>query len=229
MRNRFILLRLLERFFLSMADVDWGRTVAYSQGNYGQIFLNLAGREPEGIVAPADYDDTCARLIEDLKALEDPLTGKPIVEKVFRRDDIYTGDYVDYAPDIGFLLADGYKALGTLAFSSNRVVRPVFGNSGDHRMDGILLMSGPPVRKGHQLERASIMDIAPTILYLMGLPVEKRMDGKALLGALKPEYVEGHPIAFADSGSDVARDETPYSDEEAEELRDRLRNLGYWG
>jgi predicted AlkP superfamily phosphohydrolase/phosphomutase len=231
MRNRFILLRLIERFFLSMADVDWSRTTAYSQGNYGQIFVNLQGREPDGIVPPEEYESVRERIVEDVKKLQDPRATKPIVETVYTREELYEGGYVDFAPDVGFLMSNGYKALGTLAFTSNKVVEPVFGNSGDHRMDGILVLAGAGIRKGHQLEQASILDMAPSILHLMGLPVELSMDGKVLKGALTSEFAAQYPVTFIDSqvSINIKRDETPYSEEEAEEIRERLKNLGYWG
>jgi hypothetical protein len=98
-------------------------------------------------------------------------------------------------------------------------------------MDGILVLAGAGIRKGHQLEQASILDMAPSILHLMGLPVELSMDGKVLKGALTSEFAAQYPVTFIDSqvSINIKRDETPYSEEEAEEIRERLKNLGYWG
>jgi predicted AlkP superfamily phosphohydrolase/phosphomutase len=231
MNKRQTMLHQVDHFFLSLSDVDWERTQAYSRGNYGQIFLNRKGREPHGTVDPAHCDSLRQRIVEDLKRLQDPFTGNCIVEKIFSRDEIYQGDHLRQASDIGFLLAEGHKALGTLAFASNAVVESAFGNSGDHRMDGIFIMAGPHVRKGHHLDQACIVDVAPTILYLPGLPVEESMDGAVLLHALEPDHVASQAPIFAENrpAPAASRDESPYTEAEAAAIRQRLTDLGYWG
>ena len=230
MSKRFTVLNLINRVFLSLVNVDWSRTVAYSRGNYGQIYVNLKGREEHGSIEPGtQYEEVCAHLVERLHALRDPATGQPVVAQVFRRHDLYNGPYVDNAPDVVFLLRPTYKALGTLDFSSNRVVESAFGNSGDHHMDGFLAMQGPGVRPGHGLDGARILDMAPTILYLLGLPIPADMDGQVLAQALTPEFMATHAVTVAGPHAEAAQGETGYTAEEEEEITRRLERLGYLG
>ena len=88
-----------------------------------------------------------------------------------------------------FSLAENYKALGTLEFASNQVIEPAFGNSGDHRMDGFVGMLGNEIKENFKIENANIMDVAPTILYLMGLPIPSDLDGHVLTTPLRDEFV----------------------------------------
>src|ERR1044071_4329190 len=92
--------KLLSTFFLSFNDVDWNRTLAFSKGNYGQIYVNLKGREPNGAVSEPEYDAVRNRIVERLKALKDPLTGEAWAEHVFLREQVYEGPRVADAPDV---------------------------------------------------------------------------------------------------------------------------------
>lgn len=228
--KRFTILRLLDRLFLSLANVDWERTRAYSQGNYGQLYVNLRGREPHGIVEPgADYERVREELIEGLHRLKDPESSEKVVAQLFRREDLYSGPHLERAPDVCFLLREGYKALGTLDFSSHRVIERVFGNSGDHRMTGFIAMRGPAVKNKAKLSDAKIIDVTPTILYLMGIPIPEDMDGRVLVEALKDEYVMANEIRYTEVTSEVEAVESAYSPEESEEIKERLKGLGYMG
>lgn len=152
-----------------------------------------------------------------------------MVEKVFRREDLYQGAHVDRAPDICFLFRSGYKALGTLEFTSQKLIEPAFGNSGDHRMEGFIALSGSAVRNGTQLTGAQIIDLAPTVLYLLGCPIPPDMDGKVLVSALKPEYLAQNQIQHAEATSEREALEGAYTPEQSEEIKARLKGLGYWG
>lgn len=221
----------VQRLFLSLGDVDWAKTQAYSKGNYGQIYVNLRGREPFGSVEPgAEYERVRDRVIERIRAAPDPETGEPLFGEVYRREEIYEGPYVDLAPDIVFLPADmSAKALGTLDFSSHRFIERTYGNSGDHRMEGILAASGDGLRRGAGIEDATILDLAPTILYMLDCPVPRAMDGRVLTSMFEPEIVRQRPVRFSDR--DLVRGLTgeTFSPEENEEIRRRLRGVGYVG
>jgi len=90
--------KLMGKFFLSFNDVDWSRSVAFSKGNYGQIYVNLKGREPNGVVPQEDYESVRAEIISRLESLRDPFTGERWVGQVFRREDIYRLPAGRYAP-----------------------------------------------------------------------------------------------------------------------------------
>ncbi|HEU4389406.1 MAG TPA: alkaline phosphatase family protein, partial [Blastocatellia bacterium] len=224
--NRSALMKRGNLLLLSLEDVDWSRTVAYSKGNYGQIYINVKGREPHGVVEPGpDCERVIAGTIEKLKRLVDPETGQPLIGQIWRRDELYNGPHSDEAPDIQFLPLDmAHKPLGTLDVTSNKFITPVYGNSGDHRMNGIMLGSGPELRRGALVEGARIVDLAPTILHSFGVEVPSDMDGRVVEDVFTPEYMRDHPVRFVDHSAEPEFEKGEgMSDEESEEIRERLR------
>jgi predicted AlkP superfamily phosphohydrolase/phosphomutase len=221
---------LQEMVFCSLRDVDWSRTKAYSMGNYGQILVNLKGREPQGCVNPgAEYEEVLNTLTERLYNLVDPESGERIVERVFRREEVYSGEYVEGAADLMFLTKDmQYKALGLSDFNSPRVLEPVYGCTGNHRMNGILALRGKKViREGTMIEGATIQDLAPTILYTLGAPVPVEMDGVVLRDVFTPDFWGEHQVRYAEEEYTSTPEGRGYSPEEEEELARVLRGLGY--
>jgi len=222
---------LQEQVFFSFRDVDWSRTRAYSMGNYGQIFANLRGREPEGCVSPGDeYERLLDELTDRLCGLVDPESGERVIERVFRGHEVYSGKYVDAAPDLMFLTRNmEYKALGLSDFNSPRVLEPVYGCTGNHRMEGILAAHGRAViRQGTKVEGAGIQDLAPTVLHLLGVPVPLDMDGSVLEDMFTTSYRSQHPVKYMETVDLLAvPDDRGLSPEEEEELARRLKGLGY--
>jgi predicted AlkP superfamily phosphohydrolase/phosphomutase len=222
-------LRMLRKIFLSFLDIDWSKTKAYSFGHVGPIYINLKGREPKGIVKPGkEYETLQNFLVDELYKLEDPETGERIVDKVFRREELYAGPYVDDAPDIMFLPKDTYTALGDFEFLSNSLVSPSYW-SGSHRMNGIIIMKGPCIKKGVTIEKAQLIDVAPTILYLLGLPIPSDMDGRVLVEAIEPSHVLLHPIKYENVEPKVMGVSLKMTREEEQKVIERLRALGYLG
>jgi len=222
---------LIHRFFLSLADVDWKTTRAYSRGNYGQIYVNLKGREPWGAVEPgAEYEEVRNEIRERLLSVKDPASGESLFRDVHFREDIYKGPYVDEAPDMVFVPRDmSYKALGTLDFTSNRFMEPVYGNSGDHRMNGIFLGVGPAFAQGRHIKPLSILDIAPSVLYLLGLPVPRAMDGKIAEAAFKESYLAQNRPDFVDKELLGNMGAGGMSREDRDDIKRRLEGIGYIG
>lgn len=229
MTNRNQILDWVRRGFLSFHNVDWTRTRAFSSGNYGQIFVNLRGREPFGSVEPNEFGKVREEITARLAALCDPQTGERVVAKIYAQSEIFWGPFVDDAPDIAFLLTENYKALGTLEFASNRIVEPAFGNSGDHRMDGFVGLLGKEIKPGITVENANIMDVAPTILYLMGLPIPADLDGQALTAPLSETWLAAAAPVRGDAVGSREQVEPDYTEQESEEVKERLRALGYLG
>lgn len=227
---------LLKTLFLSFEDVDWGRTQAYSLGNVGQIRINLAGREPFGCVQPgAEYEQVRSSIIERLATLRDPKTGEAVVETVYRREELYSGDYFDEAPDIVFLPRRlEYFGFGEYEFGSHKIIEAMKrGISGTHRMNGIFMAYGAAVRKGVEIQNANLTDLAPTILHLMGEAVPAHMDGHVLADALREDFEpvirQRRAVAVdSDAHSGPSAGEV-LSAEEQKVLADRLRSLGYVG
>jgi predicted AlkP superfamily phosphohydrolase/phosphomutase len=222
---------LLKALFLSFEDVDWRRTVAYSLGNVGQIYVNLAGREPLGCVKPgAPYEKVRDKIIARLMELRDPQTGEKVIEAVYRREEIYSGDEVEHAPDIVFLPRRlEYFGFGEYEFGSHKIIETMKrGISGTHRMDGIFMAYGAAVQPGLVLEGLQIVDLAPTILHLLGVPIPNQIDGRVL----HEIFVDGFEPAQAVPGHAPWRSQSGESDagltkDEEQIVSERLRNLGY--
>jgi len=232
--TRARLLHRINRVFLSLNDVDWSRTRVYSKGNYGQLFVNLRGREPHGIVEPgAEERDVIEDVVQRLRELRDPESGKPLIGEIRTKDELYHGPFVRRAPDITFLPADmRNKALGTVDFTSHRFIERAYGNSGDHRMNGVFFMRGAGIRSGVEVEGANLIDVAPTLLHYLGTAVPSDFDGRPILGAYTDGELASNPVRFQQ-----VRDAQPASDpdeygltkDEMREIRDRLKGIGYLG
>jgi predicted AlkP superfamily phosphohydrolase/phosphomutase len=221
----------LKKFFLSYEDVDWSKTKAYAIGTTaGQIYMNLKGREPEGCVMPGDdYRKVREEVIGALYNLTDTESGDKVVEELYRKEDLYIGPNADKAPDIVFL-PKGLEtaAFGEYEFASHRLIDYSRGLSGAHRMDGLFMMSGMNVKRGEIVRNAHIMDLAPTVLYLMGLPVPKDMDGKVLDDALDDGLLQTYPVATSEEISGASAGSEGYSEKEEEQLKGYLKSLGYF-
>ena len=207
--------------------IDWKKTQCYfinTGMQFHGIRLNLEGREAEGTVKPEEYDRVRNRLIEKLQGMEDKEEGKKVVEAVFRREEIYWGPCTKDAPDVIFVPDYEYAP-------SERIKDDVFKERRDgrgvHRRDGVLMLRGPGIKKGEKIEGAHIMDLAPTILYLMGLPIPRGFDGKVLTKALEPKILETHPVRYEDCPLEVEAPGFKMTDVEEEEVRKKLRGLGY--
>ena len=220
---------LLRRLFVSFDDVDWSRTVAYSIGNAGPIFINLAGREPQGCVPPERYEETLEMVAERLRRITDPRTGRPLVTEIVFGKDVYAGPYASNGPDIMVLMRDmRVCAYGNTHFSSHRWLTPVYGRTGWHRMDGILVAAGPDIRQGEQVAGARLWDVYPTILALMDVPIPAGLDGQPLLSLLRDAVRER--IRYDSQGLEQyyqGEERLGYSVEEEEMMERHLKGLGY--
>lgn len=223
---------LLNRVFLSFDDVDWSRTRAFSIGSFGQVYVNLVGDRPQGIVQPGpEYQELREQLVREALALRDPRTGEPLVERVYRREEIYSGPYIARTPDL-IVQPRGweYMAFGHADFGSNKLVESIIGLSGHHRPDGVLILAGAGVKPGAQLEGASILDLAPTILHAMNVPVPEDLDGRVLAEAFAASSPLARPVTY--SQANLYKDGTPepdFSDQDMEKVQEKLRGWGYAG
>jgi predicted AlkP superfamily phosphohydrolase/phosphomutase len=177
--------------------LDFRRTRAFSEElNYApSLWLNLAGRDPEGTVPARDANRALDALSDRLMAWRDPFDGAPMLKGVYRREEIYRGPFTALAPDLllDFNLRGGYSVscLRSVAAGAGsgagsvRVIEPAervggkgAGMNGSHRRDGSLFAAGPRIDVGSLPPRASIADVAPTALALLGVPAPGWMEGK---------------------------------------------------
>ncbi len=219
--------RVAESAFLSRRHIDWSRTKAYSQGNFGQIFVNQRGRQPQGCVAPEDVRPYLDDLKAALREIPHPETGEPLVEAIYERDELYQGPHAHLGPDLTVVPKDWrYRTIGLHDFTTNSVIGPAFGPTGDHRTTGVLIAHGPAFRAGSKPDGASLLDIAPTVLHLLGVPVPGDMDGRVLTEILDPSVVAS-PAPREESAVAAEAVTVGYSAEDEAEIQKRLADLGY--
>ncbi len=129
-----------------------------------------------------------------------------------------------------------YRTIGLHDFTTHKVISPAFGPTGDHRMEGILLASGSAFRTGATLREAELLDIAPTVLHLLGIPVPGDMDGRVLAEILDPSLspvdlpVSAAALAPAPAHAHATSStsgDSVYTAEEDAEIQRRLEELGY--
>ncbi len=164
-------------------SVDWTRTKAYAVGLSG-IYLNIEGREKFGVVKADDARGLAAAIAERLTGFVDAERGEVAIRSASPRDQIYSGPYVQNAPDLVVNYSAGYRVSWSSSlggFGTTLVEDNIKKWSGDHIIDpslvpGVLLMNRPFRRDG-----ASLVDLAPTILHALGASVDRDLEGSSLL------------------------------------------------
>lgn len=223
--------KLQERIFLSLRDVDWGRTYAYSIGNFGQIFINKKGREPKGIVSQGEYEEILDKITGKLLEFSDPQSNEKIIEKVVRNDEIFQGEYFFDAPDL-FPITKGMKIKpnGLSDFTSKTILEPAFGSTGHHRLNGIFIAHNPKmIKENNRIREAKIIDMTPTILYSMGCRIPDDIDGRILFDIFEENFVKEHPVYFSGVKKKEIKAEKVqgYGEDEENKIKRELKNLGY--
>jgi predicted AlkP superfamily phosphohydrolase/phosphomutase len=221
--------RGISPIFLSSNDIDWTKTKAFCFRGPGQIRINLKGREPLGTVKPGpEYEALAEEIRAKLEALQDPETGQRVNGQVYRKEAIYSGKHLDELPDITFVpLESGYSAVNLVDFKSNKVMIEDILATGIHRSDGILMATGKAIKQGARIEGANIMDLAPTILYLMGSPIPQDMDGKVLTDMFTQDFLATHPARYREEFSAGVDEAAEVSPDDEEQVLERLRGWGY--
>jgi predicted AlkP superfamily phosphohydrolase/phosphomutase len=211
------------------ASIDWSKTKAFSAPIPQQgIYVNLAGREPNGIVPESEYESVRDEIVEHFRAWNDPDDGMPVLDAIYRREEVMAGPATEGAPDLfpvcraySYELSDGLYSAATLTDYRDLP-------RGFHHMDGIFGIAGPEVQPSSG-NTATVYDICPTALYLAGLKVPET-DGRVLTDHLPPGLIRSRPVLIeamdlpsAGAGAEVS----PYSAEDEAAIEESLRNLGY--
>ncbi len=166
-----------------LATVDWSQTRAFAIGLTG-IFLNVKGRESQGIVGPgAEAAQLREEIAAKLTKLIDPDRGQPAVKQVYNALKVYRGPYKGEAPDLIVGYNRGYRASWETAIG--QVTDKIFHDntkawSGDHCIDHTLVPGVLFCNRHIKTEKPRLMDIGPTALDMFGVEVPKYMDGKPL-------------------------------------------------
>jgi predicted AlkP superfamily phosphohydrolase/phosphomutase len=235
---------------LGMADLtrhihrlDWSRTTAYAATpSSNGIHIVRAGQELPGGgtatgVAPEDYERFRAELAAKLRAYVDPATGSPVVTGAWTREEVFPGPRAEIGPDLTLELRDG-GLVSILPAPDGVPLHPRPKAGGAHRPEGIFIAAGPMIRAGVQAAELSILDVAPTLLYSLGLPAPGDLEGHLPEEIVAPEVLRERPVQSAAAApvqpepeavaAGVAESVETLFDAEAEAtVLARLRALGY--
>ena len=202
-------LQMLKMISLSFDDINWNKTRVYSFGNFGQLYLNLKGREPHGIVSEDEASPLEREVIEKLRDLEDPATHKRMFNRIYSKRDVFSGEANETAPDIVFFDEEMiYSAHRMFELGSNKLVSPHPVYSGNHKMDGIMFMTGKDVKfvQGFPKDEPNLIDLAPTILHFMETRIPSDMDGNVLYDFFHEhsEFTK-RPVQYETTGVEASR------------------------
>lgn len=212
-------------------DIDWQQTQAYARGLFGNIWLNLRGREPHGQVEPGPEAEALVdRITARLLALREPGShSTPLIDAVFRGQDLFRGDGggpVEGAPDLVVVPRD-YRWMTRsgreIGAQGCLTCDPAIRHTGNHRMNGVLVAGGPGVTVGAPAELRRLIDVTPTALALLGIEVPRSLDGKPMSSLMSCDngWTDDVPVwePLAPESSSGAPS--------AEALTDQLKGLGY--
>lgn len=212
------------------AEIDFAASSAY----YVRIFDPVGGirvnHEGPGKKELVD------KILSEVRQVVDPATGQKIVRWAYRREECFWGAHADHMPDIILVFQPDYGSSDRVSnYSAIATDRPSISDPGGHHIEGIFVASGPQVtHRNKPLEELNIVDLAPTALYLMGLPIPEDMDGRVLTEVIDPFALEqrpvvlGHPLSRWPSEAEARFEVDESQDDDDEIVRERLRALGYF-
>lgn len=208
--------------------IDWSVTsaLAVTVGPYALLFLNSGA---EGQDSEAQLRE---RIIKKLGKITDPSSGNQIMSEVLFKEQIYQGASVGESPDMVCVAKNGYSFDFHLDTSRRAVLQDldsVYQPPGSHRTDGILLLVGNSVSKNSTLISPRIFDLAPTILFTLGVPIPRSMEGRVLTEAFTPEFLKTSKPMIRDINIDRSESSGyDFSSEEEMQIHRSLKGLGYF-
>jgi len=230
-KSRFAALASRAASVVACRGIDFARSRAYPTGQSQGVFVNLRGRQPQGIVAPEDYEAVRDEIIAVLSELSDPQTHRRVAKKVHRREELWTGPRVESLPDVVMEQADYSYDIPTFSQHTGEGVfyeLPALDASGlqrrgGHMREGLLMAMGPHIRRA-EIAEAEIADVPATVLALLGCDIPDDFDGRVLTEMLTDDVAAPGTIA---SWRDDGPGGEVYSDEDQAAIEQRLRGLGY--
>ncbi|MBV8847161.1 MAG: alkaline phosphatase family protein [Bryobacterales bacterium] len=190
------------------------------------IFIHVKGKRGDWGIQPEQYESFRKELTHALLTrCADPETGEPLIKRVHTREEIFDGPHMENAPDLTVTLRDH-------GFVSTRRTNTVYAKReipmGTHHPDGILIARGRGIRRNRSIDRVSIMDVAPTALYAMHLPVPADLQGRVVKELYTPQYMAEHPIVWGSKAMlGPAPTLPPDAPEEDVEVLEKMKALGY--
>jgi predicted AlkP superfamily phosphohydrolase/phosphomutase len=219
-RRIYDLLKLHGKVALPASPLDWDRSRAYtSVTSTGEgVSLNLKGREPQGIVDPKDYERLRDELAAALESFTDPKTGRSPIKKIYRKEEVLSGKYLDWGPDLVLVPAPFYSLT-----HARTAVEDADWLSGDHRLEGVLVATGPEVTPGPLEETVELIDLMPTALAALNVTTAVPRDGKVLSQLVGPDA----RLEVGEGVEDGDRSDEGLTSQEETEIETHLRGLGY--
>ncbi len=205
--------------------LDFSRTKAYCwTPSSNGIYIRVAKGNSPG-VRPEEYQGVREKIKKGLLEWKDPDTGIRPVKSVLTREEAFPGKYVGLAPDLTVLMADG----GMVSIlNSDRTLKPRTEPAGCHRLEGVFMAYGKGIRKGRAGSPLAMTDVAPCLLYSMGLPVPEDIEGRVPAALFDEDYLKANPLKIF--GMTVSMDEDGTIKQDASEsgvVMSQLRMLGY--
>lgn len=217
---------------------DWGwdespstpHTTAFAlTASSNGIYIRRAVNPGDPGVPADEYEAFREKLRQQLLSYCNPNTGELVVKEVLTREQAYPGTQMGKAPDLTLKLYD-HGFLSVLRSETPMVERK--SDYGTHHPEGVFIAGGPGIRKSERIDAFSIVDITPTLLYSLGLPIPEDLEGRANQAAFEREFVQANPLQSGEptlptEAALAAKKEQSMSAEEQQQVMERLQALGY--
>src|SRR5262249_44342831 len=182
--------------------------------------------EAEGITAPEDYGRFRSEIRAALKTLRSPFDGEPVFEQILTREEAFNGQYCALMPDLIVVTRDP-RLVPLEGKSPGGVFINSATTSGAHAPYGIFIATGEGIHRGVKIENAHLRDIAPTALYAMNEALTEDMDGRALQEIFTSEANAGRSLRREGTSYRTGAQDAAFDEEEQDEIKERMRSLGY--
>lgn len=232
--------QIIDSHSINPCPFDWSKTKVYSllppTSNYLPIFINTQGERPFGIVKKeGEYEALKRYLTEELNSLKDPHTQEYVVKKIYEREELFSGEFLNEMPDIVVELQERY--IGFSGFTNRRRIinGPIFKNFKrpvlNHSIHGIFIFNGPKAKTNVELKEVNILDLFPTILFSRQMPIPDDIDGQIKKEIFNDAFIKQATVQI----QKAVIEDTPekkewlkrHSQEDAELLNKELKRLGY--
>ncbi len=211
--------------------IDWQNTQAFFVPIYFQICgiaVNQVGLYREGIVGHGnDYERIRDQIIQHALNIRNPMTGKSVVQLACRREEIYHGNHLNEFPDVILVLDPEYVGAQSIAGQLLIEDHPHPMRSGEHRQNGMFVMSGSGIERRGEVPNMRLLDVTPTILYELGVEIPDSFDGVVMTELYSLERLHKQPVRFRSSPAETSQPTPVLSTEEQALIEQRLRGLGY--
>ncbi len=203
----------------------WDQSKAFSIGKGGEGFIYLLDENN------SEREKTATKIIEKLKTIKDPQIESSVIKAIHHKEDIFHGDFLELMPDITIEPANGYSFRG--AYQPNEDIFHTISpgldfHLGKHHRDGIIIAAGSHIKSQISLQ-ARLIDITPTLLYYMQLPVYRYMDGRVIQELFTDEFKTQNPLPERVDTVCLSKrqHEMTYSNQDEKKIQQRLKDLGY--